>query len=396
MYIRQLSEYLKAYANQYPCITVTGPRQSGKTTLVRHSFKDYRYVSLEDPDKRSYAISDPRGFLEDYDDKVIFDEIQRTPDLFSYIQTRVDEVGKVGQFILTGSQNFTLSHHISQSLAGRTAICRLLPFSYSELQRRDPQKCWFGHPLNKILPVQDNLLDLIFTGFYPRIYEYQLSPTQFYRDYVETYVSKDIRELLQVQDLRTFEIFLQLLAGRSAQLINLSSLANDVGITHTTIKRWLSILETSHIITIVPPFFKNYSKRLVKTPKCYFNDTGLLCYLLNIRNTDSLRQHPLIGSIFETFVINEILKTFYHASKKPPLYFYRDQSGTEIDVIIDYGTEYIAVEIKAGKTISTDYFTNIKKWLQLESGQVTAYVIYGGDEFRKQQGIQVMPWYAIS
>ena len=394
---RFLEKSLKRSAKKYPVVTVTGPRQSGKTTLTKHAFPEYDYISLEDPDHRSFAEEDPRGFLAEYDQFAIFDEIQRVPGLFSYIQTMVDENPINGRFILTGSQQFLLNEKISQSLAGRSAILRLLPFSLAELLKRKTQPYWQSDRLKHTNPPGNNLYNYIFNGFYPRIYDKKLDPRQWYRDYFETYATRDVRSLINVGDLRSFEQFLRLLAGRSGQLLNLSSLGNDSGISHTTAKRWISILETSYLIYVLPPYFKNFRKRIIKSPKIYFLDTGLLCFLLRINNPKEIATHPQRGAIFETLIFSELYKNFSHQGLEPPLYFWRDRGGSEIDFLIDHGTHALPIEAKAGKTISPDFLNTMNSWLDLPGNeQKEGALIYAGDSFSKRQKIQIVPWYAVS
>ncbi len=379
-------------------MTLTGPRQSGKTTLAQETCKGYKYVSLEDPDNLEYATEDPRGFLEAYSDKVIFDEVQQAPQLFSYLQSEVDRNSSPGRFILTGSQQFLLNQKISQTLAGRTARLTLLPLSLSELYQRPYQKLWHTGTLTKPSPPPNSLYDYLFSGFYARIYGYDLDPTQFYRDYVNTYVTRDLQQLLNVGDLRLFQNFLRVLAGRCGQRINLTSLGNDLGVSHSTIRRWISVLEASYIITILQPYYNNHNKRIIKTPKIYFLDTGLLCYLLRVKKSDELRFHPQIGGIFESFAISEMMKTFYHHDQEPPLYFWQELNGREVDVMIDQGQSLLyPIEIKSSQTLSQDQFENLHYWLGLKDNkQEKGNLIYGGSEWQKRKGIQVIPWYGIS
>jgi len=388
---------LKKLASEYPIVTLTGPRQSGKTTLAKLAFPNYEYISLEDPDNRDFAKNDPRGFLAKYSSRVIFDEIQRSPDLLSYLQTMVDEAPLSGRFILTGSQQFLLNQKVSQSLAGRTALLCLLPFSLAELNARLPQEFWQTNNVSKVLPAPKSLFETIYAGFYPRIHDRSLNPQQWYRDYFETYITRDVKNILQLGDSRAFEQFLRLLAGRSGQLLNLTSLGNDSGVSHTTAKRWLSVLEASYIIKLLQPHFNNFNKRIIKSPKIYFLDSGLLCYLLRISAADILATHPQFGSIFETFVIGEILKGFLHQGREAPLYFWRDRTGNEIDLILDRGERLFPVEIKASQTITPGLYQNIQTWLALPGNkQSSGGLVYGGDDFQTRSNIQVIPWYAIS
>ena len=392
---RTLSIKLKNAAHDYPVVTLTGPRQSGKTTLVKMTFPDYDYASLEEPDQRAFALEDPRGFLSQFSDRVILDEIQRTPDLFSYIQTIADSSNISGQFILTGSQNFLLLQKVSQSLAGRCAVLHLLPFSLSELHQRRP------YPVEKIgrkLPGKDRELDedlssVLFTGFYPRIHDKQLAPGDWYGNYFQTYIERDVRDIVNVGDLENFSRFVRLCAGRNGQLLNLSSLANDTGITHTTAKRWISILEASFVVFLLRPHYENFSKRLIKSPKLYFLDAGLLNYLLRVRSAKDVRIHAQYGSIFESFVISEFLKDYFNEGREPVIYFWRDSSGNEIDVVIDHGDRLIPVEIKAGQTIASDFFKGIRFWKKLtEDSEQSAALVYGGDRSFVRSDTHIYSW----
>jgi len=392
---RTLEKKLIEAAKQYPVVTLTGPRQSGKTTLVRMTFPDHDYRSLEEPDHRAFALEDPRGFLSQFPEKVILDEIQRAPDLFSYIQTIVDTTDISGQFILTGSQNFLLLQKVSQSLAGRCAVLHLLPFSLSELNQRRPLAIdSIGRQLpGKNRSLNEELSSVLFKGFYPRIHDKSLEPIDWLGNYFQTYIERDVRDVLNVGDLETFSRFVRLCAGRNGQLLNLSSLANDCGITHTTSKRWISILESSFIVFLLRPHYKNFSKRLIKSPKLYFLDTGLLSYLLRIRSPEDLRFHALYGGIFESYVISEFLKNYMNNGKEHSIYFWRDSTGNEIDIIIDAGKILTPVEIKAGQTVASDFFKGIRFWKKLttETGQGAA-LIYGGDKSYIRSNTYVYPW----
>lgn len=395
---RTLQSVLRRVVRQYPIVTLTGPRQSGKTTLAQASFPRTRYVSLEDPDQHLFATEDPRGFLGQFRGMVILDEVQRSPDLFSYIQTIVDQKGSSARFILTGSQNFLLMQRISQSLAGRAAILHLLPFSLSELEGRSALSLT---TLGKLPPrfrrsSRTDLMETMFQGFYPRIHDKGIPPQQWLADYSRTYLERDVRESLNVGDLEMFGRFVRLCAGRNGQLLNLSSLANDCGVTHTTARRWLSVLEASFLTILLRPHHKNFSKRLVKSPKLYFLDTGLLCYLLRIRSPEDLRIHAQRGSIFESFVISEILKNYLHHGLEPDLYFWRDSAGHEIDLLIDRGKELIPVEIKSGQTIATDFFAGLRFWKELtRNPEAPAALIYGGDQTHRRSGVTVYPWSSL-
>ena len=392
---RTLDNKLKEAAKQYPVVTLTGPRQSGKTTLVKMTFPNYDYVSLEEPDHRSFALEDPRGFLSQFPEKVILDEIQRAPDLFSYIQTIVDTKDMSGQFILTGSQNFLLLQKVSQSLAGRCAVLHLLPFSLSELKQRRPLSIdTIGRQLpNKNRSLNEELSSVLFEGFYPRIHDKRLNPVDWLGNYFQTYIERDVRDVVNVGDLEAFSRFVRLCAGRNGQLLNLSSLANDCGITHTTSKRWISILEAGFILFLLRPHYKNFSKRLIKSPKLYFLDTGLLSYLLRIRSAEDLRIHSQYGSIFESYIISELLKNYMNCGEEHPIYFWRDSTGNEIDIIMDEGDSLIPLEIKAGQTVSSDFFKGIRFWKELSNDleQPTA-LVYGGDKSFIRSDTYVYAW----
>lgn len=295
---------------------------------------------------------------------------------------------------MTGSQQFLLNEKISQSLSGRTAILRLLPFSLAELAGFTPQGFWARKPLRKSKPPVD-LFEILFKGFYPRIHDRKLEPNQWYRDYFDTYITKDIRTMLNIGDLRTFEQFIRLLAGRSGQLLNLTSLGNDSGISHTTARRWLSILEASYIVSLLPPHFKNFHKRLIKNPKVYFLDPGLLCYLLRITSPKELPTHPQLGGIFEALIVSEFYKWFTNQGKEAPLYFWRDKSGHEVDLLIDRGTDLYPIEIKASRTIAIPLFKSLKYWLDLSKSKNGA-LVFGGNLFQKRGEIQTIPWFAVS
>jgi len=392
---RALEPVLRRAAGNYPIVTLTGPRQSGKTTLVRMAFPDYAYASLEDPDQREFATMDPRGFLAQFRGRVILDEAQRAPDLFSYIQTASDRNGTKGRYMLTGSQSFLLMRTISQSLAGRAAVLHLLPFSWAELQGRPPLSlASIGRKTpTRSEPPKADLMDVLFAGFYPRIHDVQLPPQDWLANYYRTYVERDVRELLNVGDLEAFGRFIGLCAGRTGQLLNLSSLANDCGISQPTARRWISVLEASFLVLLLRPHHRNFNKRLVKSPKLYFLDTGLLTYLLRIRSPDELRTHSSRGSIFESFVISELMKNALHRGKEPELYFWRDSAGHEVDVLLDRGTELVPIEIKSGATLTDDFFAGLHYWLNLAgTAGGPAALIYGGDQSVRRSGVMAHSW----
>lgn len=374
---RTIEPIFKTLATQYPVVTITGPRQSGKTTLCRHAFPKKKYVNMESLDTRQFATDDPRGFLAGYPDGAILDEIQRTPHLLSYIQPIVDERQIPGMFILTGSQQFEVLNSINQSLAGRTALLKLLPLSISELKDNYPTM---------------SIDRLLLTGFYPRIYDRNLDPTQAMGDYFETYVERDIRQLITIKDLSLFEKFVKLCAGRIGQILNLQGLANDVGISHTTARTWLTLLEASYIIFILRPWFRNFSKRLVKSPKLYFYDVGLASYLLGLENELHVSRDPLRGNLFENLAVMEALKFRFNQGKRNNLHFYRDSKGNEVDLLIEVGPDIFPVEIKMGATVVPDYFRGIRGFTKVVpelpwgSG-----LIYGGDEVQIRSGVRVYP-----
>ncbi len=375
---RTIAPTLKRLSTQYPVVTVTGPRQSGKTTLCRAVFPDKPYVNLESPDTRQFAVSDPRGFLAQFPDGAILDEIQRAPDLLSYIQPIVDERPAPAQYILTGSQQFEVAHSVNQSLAGRTALLKLLPLSIAELATAYR------------IPPMDRLL---LSGFYPRIHDQRLDPTQALGDYLETYVERDIRQLLAIKDLNLFEKFLKLCAGRIGQLLNLQSLGNDVGISHTTARSWLTLLEASYVIFVLQPWHANFSKRQIKTPKIYFYDVGLASYLLGLEKELHVSRDPLRGNLFENLVVIEALKYRFNCGKRNNLHFYRDAKGNEVDLLVDIGPQVFPIEIKAGMTISEDYFKGLKSFSS--NGVATPLgsgLVYGGDETQlRSGGVRICP-----
>ncbi|MBR1369654.1 ATPase AAA [Methanocalculus chunghsingensis] len=371
---RDAEEKLRSLALGFPAVSVIGPRQSGKTTLVRSVFPDKPYILLEDPDTRAFAEEDPRSFLAQYEETgAVFDEVQRVPELFSYLQGILDRHATPGQFILTGSQNFLMMESISQSLAGRVGIIRLLPLSMREIARAG------------VIP--ETYEEILFGGLYPRPYSTPLEPSDFYSSYIQTYIERDLRQLKQVQNLSTFQTFMKMCAHRSGQIINYSSLANDCGITHNTAKEWLSLLETSLLIILMRPHHKNFNKRLVKAPKLYFTDPGLAAHLCGIPNAESLRYHPLKGGLFESLIITEFLKVRFNAGKESNLYFWRDKLGHEIDCVIEYaGSDLIPVEIKSGRTAASDFFKEITYWNNLSGNTPKrSFVVYGGDQNQQRR-----------
>ena len=376
---RLLQTKLSELIQKYPIVTLTGPRQSGKSTLLRYSFPDYKYVSLEDPDMRLFATDDPRGFLSTYPDKTIIDEAQRVPSLFSYIQTHTDKAGKEGMYLLAGSHNFLLMENINQSLAGRTAILKLLPFSHTEMKQ------------GGILP--SSIDEEIFKGNYPRLYDKNIAPSDYYPFYVQTYIERDVRLMKNIGNLSKFIRFIKLCAGRIGQLLNLSSLANECGVAVSTISAWISVLEASYVCYLLKPDYNNYAKRLVKTPKLYFYDTGLACSLLDIRTPEQVSTHFLRGGLFENMVINEFIKSSYNRGEEPSLTFWRDSTGNEVDLLQYVNGRPYAYEIKSGATFSPDFFKGISKWAKLSGASSDqCFAIYNGDNNMQTSSGKLIKW----
>ncbi len=355
--------------DKYPVIAITGPRQSGKTSLAQALFPDYKYYNLENLDLFAVAKQDPIGFLQvGTGTKMIIDEVQKLPELLSYIQTEVDAQKIDGQFVITGSQNFAIAEHIAQSLAGRVANFTLLPLEYREIEQSS-----FGS-------YTTHLQTTILQGFYPRPLVKSIAPTDFYQDYVSTYVERDVRQIKNIGDVLLFQKFLQLLAGRVGQIINYTSLANDVGVNFKTIQSWVSVLETSYIAFSLQPYFENFGKRVIKSPKIYFYDVGLLCYLLRINSVAELASHYAYGQIFENFVITEVIKKQCNKRKNEKNYFWRDNNGIEVDMIIDEGEVKHAIEIKSAQTYSSDMLKGLSQWQSLGAkGEVDTYLVYDGN-----------------
>ena len=390
---RHLTSTIRQAATQYPVVSLTGPRQSGKTTLVRAEFPDHAYVSLESPDHRAFAVEDPRGFLQQFSENVILDEVQRTPDLFSYIQGIVDEQNRPGQFVLTGSHNFLVLRGIRQTLAGRCSVLHLLPFARTELTGRQPMTISaIGQPPSAA-DATDDWCEVLFKGSYPRIHDRGLDCQDWLRNYCETYLERDVRDMVNVGDMETFSRFLRLCAGRCGQLLNLAGLAADTGVSHSTARRWLSILEASFLVALLRPHHENFNKRLVKSPKLYFLDTGLLCYLLRIRSPDDLRFHGARGAVFEAWTVSELLKNYYNRGVEPDAYFWRDSAGHEVDLVIDCGNRRIAVEIKSGETVADDFFKTLRYWQRLpEQSDAPLALVYGGRASFMRSGVAVYAW----
>ena len=369
---------------KYPILTVNGPRQSGKTTLCRSLRPDYTYLNLELPDNRQFAEQDPKGFLETYRNGVILDEVQAVPGLFPYLQYYTDLRNQPGEYILSGSQNFLLLEQITQSLAGRVAVFNLLPFALNEIQGTAYEvETW---------------ADYLWRGSYPRLYQQQVSPADFYPNYLTTYVERDVRQVVNVQNVSQFQAFLVSCASRIGQLVNFAQLGLELGLDAKTVARWVSVLETSFIAYRLQPYFRNYNKRLVKSPKLYFYDTGLACSLLGIRSTDQLQTHFLRGSLFENLVINELIKNKLNVGEKPSFYFWRDSTGHEIDLLSDEGMVHRAIEIKSGQTVQSSFFDGLDFYTSLShtTETVRPYLIYGGNEPQQRTKAQILTWQTLS
>jgi uncharacterized protein len=380
---RFLQPRLLDLATRYPVLTLTGPRQSGKTTLSRMAFPGMPYVSLENPANREFAQEDPVAFLARYGGGAVIDEVQRVPKIFSYLQGLVDEDPRPGRFLLTGSQNLALVDAVTQSLAGRTTLTELLPLSLGEIRR-------FPDP-------PADLDTLLWQGGYPRIYERSLPAHEWLADYTATYIERDVRQLIKVGDLLLFQTFLRLCASRTGQILNLSSLASDCGISQPTARSWLSVLEASYIVFRLPPFFANLGKRLIKAPKLYFYDTGLAANLLNIENPRQLETHPSRGALFETWAVAEIAKAYLHRGRRPRLSFYRDRSGLEIDLVLEKGADLVLVEVKSSQTPSGQPFSAFERFAETLAGREASriagrVVVYGGEESQERSRGQILSW----
>ncbi len=365
---RDLANSLQEYV-KFPVVAFLGPRQSGKTTLAINTFPKHAYLCLEDPRLRSLAINDPERFLSMHENEhgIILDEFQYVPDLLSYVQLEVDRKKRPGYFVLSGSQNFLMNKRITQSLAGRVGILTLLPFSIHELRSNNLQK--------------NNIDDVIFSGCYPRIFDENIAPAAFYPSYIHTYLERDVRDLVKVGDLIVFQKFMELCAGRTGQQLNIADIATNCGISRESVEAWLSVLEASYIVFRLPPYFNNFNKRVTKTPKLYFYDTGLACSLLGITDTKSLSLSPFRGHLFENFIIADLYKQYLNIGRTPPLYFWRDQNGrVEVDCLINTGVTLVPVEIKSSSTISSDYFDQLIAWQEItEKTGEQSYVVYGGN-----------------
>ncbi len=375
---REIEQKLLALSKKFPVIAVIGPRQSGKTTLVRATFKDHSYVNLEEPDTRLFAAGDPRGFLQNT--PLVIDEFQRVPELLSYIQTMVDSDSTPGRIILTGSQNFLMSEKISQTLAGRVAILKLLPFSIDEL---------FAD--NRFTTL--DRYDLIYRGFYPPVYDRSIEPADWFPNYTSTYVERDVRQIKNISDLNRFTLFMKLVAGRVGQLLNYTSLAVEVGISPNTARDWIGMLEASFVVFTLQPWHANINKRLVKQPKLYFIDPGLAVSLLEIKSKEHLKTYHQAGSLFENMVIVDLLKQRFNKGLQNNLFFLRDSTGREIDCLLDHGTTRDIVEIKSGMTVNKDFFASLDYYSEIPGlGVKNKFLVYGGDERRQMVDTPVLPW----
>jgi hypothetical protein len=382
MITRTLATRLRRLAGRFPAVTVTGPRQSGKTTLARATFPKHPYASLEAPDVREFASEDPRGFLAQFPEGAVLDEIQRVPGLASYLQEIMDARPRRAFWILTGSQDFALLASLSQSLAGRTAILHLLPPDLDEIRR-------FPKP-------PKTLFELLFAGAYPRIHQEGIAPRDFLEAYVATYLERDVRQVLNVSDLGLFQTFVRLCAARAGALVNLSALGADAGVAQPTARAWLSALEAAFLVFRLRPFLPNLRKRLIRTPKLYFYDSGLLCFLLGIREPEQLRQHPMRGAVFESWVVSEVFKAHYHRGVSPSAFFYRDRRGQEVDLVVERGTRIVAAEIKSASTLAGDFLDPLFSFRNLlEEAGVSgseAALVYGGEQASVRRGARVVPW----
>ena len=376
---RLMAKELRRSAREYPVVAILGPRQSGKTTLAKKTFPEKDYISMEDLDNRQFAHRDPRGFLETRKSAVIIDEAQRVPDLLSYIQTKTDRERKKGQFILTGSNQFLLEEKITQSLAGRVSVLRLLPLSLRELSKAGDLK------------EKKSLFEVIFKGFYPQLHGENIRSRPWFSNYTDTYINKEVRLVKNIGNLSQFSVFLKMCAARTGQLVNLQSFANDCGTAQNTIKSWLSVLESGFIIKRLSPYYKNFNKRLIKASKIYFYDTGLLCHLLSIQTPDEIVSHSLKGALFENLVFAEIEKRFFNQGRRAPVYFWRSSAGREMDFLIDE-KPLKTIEVKAGQTLIPEFFKNTDFFQSLTDNPVRSYLIYAGSEDQIRKNIRALSW----
>lgn len=379
---REIVNAINENRKMYPILAISGPRQSGKTTMLKESFPEYRYISMENIDERNFLAIDPKGFFEKYDKFCIFDEAQRSPDLFSYLQTKVDNDRIMGQYILSGSQNFHLMKSITQSLAGRVAILKLFPLDFNELKTRDL--------------LDKDYINAMLKGFYPAIFDRDIPSKNFYNSYIQTYVERDITDLVNIQNLRTFRMFLGLCAARAGHLLNLNNLATDCGISQPTAKAWLSALESSYIVFLLQPLHSNFNKRIIKTPKMYFYDTGLLCHLLKIKDENQIKLNAFKGNLFENMIIAEYAKQNFHQNNFDEFWFWRDASGHEVDLIRQDDFMFNIIEIKSTSTIMQNLFKGIEYFESLAKDNVKSKtLVYAGLENQKRTNTQVVSWYNL-
>ena len=382
-YNRSVSKTIKELAKAFPVVSITGPRQSGKTTFLRHNYPNYKYYNLEDPVILDKVKTDPKEFLGDGNTKVIFDEIQRMPELLSFIQAHVDETQSLGNIFISGSQNLLVSEKISQSLAGRAAYQTIFPLDFKELKKNN-------------LFTEDKYKQMLFGG-YPGIYKRGVNPNIYFRQYIVTYTERDVRSIKNITNLAQFQKFMRLLAGRVGQILNISSLASDVGVSPNTIENWISILEASYIVFRLQPYYTNTRKRLIKSPKIYFYDTGLLCALIDIDSEKELKTHSAVGSIFENMIVSDILKQISNMQLAAKLYFFRDKHGNEVDLIIDNGSEQTAIEIKLSSTFNSTFLDSLYYWAEnFGNDKAKLVLILGGDENMNIKGTEVIPWHLTS
>lgn len=374
---RKMTAIGRHLLKKYPVLTITGPRQSGKSTFAKMLQPGFRYVNLEDIEMRKLATADPKGFLQTYPGKVIFDEVQNVPELLSQIQVHTDAAGKNGMYILTGSQNFQLFERIGQSLSGRTALCTLLPFEHEELAGLATPKSW---------------TDLCWKGMYPRLYKQKIQPGLFYPDYITTYIERDTRQVMNIRNLNQFRNFLSLCAGRTGQVLNLQELGNNAGVDAKTVKQWLSMLESSYIIYLLQPYHNNFNKRIIKAPKLYFYDTGIAAHLLTIRSRNDLEQHFARGALFENLIINDLMKVCYNKRVQPNFYYFRDSNGNEVDLLVEQPGFIYAIECKSSQTIQPAFFKGLEYFSGISHINTKGICFYGGNEDQTFKNFSVLSW----